>query len=349
MTARASAHALALTAALAIGFAASCGPGPRPTTPAPPPVPLHLDSACELAPAAGAQWVVDAKPRAIAEIADLIPAIALVVPEARFATFAATHGGIDVRQITDLCITKYRDSVLTVARSPLDPVRVEKEFAERVTHPGGRSLDVMNPPVVRVWGEVNGEAQQLVLFAREAVALEQGRPGPAKAAESFALGKLRRAAPVLRGAALGAAVRMLGDAPVRAFAAGPFEGELAQGLGGLMRASTAVGVSARFVGAPARVAVRIVLTGAWGEAAPAAAERLAAAVHVVSESPFGRLLGLNHPLEGPHARGEDGALVVEATLDATTVSRGLHDALDAEIGEIMGGVRRSTAPNRGIP
>jgi hypothetical protein len=348
VTVRASALALALTTAL-VTSSAGCGPKPIPPPPARPAVPLHLDSACELAPSAGVEWVVDAKPRTLAEIADLIPVIALVVPEARFATFAAAHGGIDVRQITDLCIAKYKDSLLTVARSPLDPVRVEKEFTERVTHPGGRSVDVVNPRVVRVWGEVNGEAQELVLFAREVVALGQGRAGPVRAAESFALGKLRRAAPVLRGPAIAPAVRLIGDAPIRAFAAGPFEGELGQGLGGLMRASTAVGVSARFVGAPAQVAVRIVLAGAWGKDAPAAAERLAAAVNVVAESPFGRLLGLNHPLAGPHVRGEGDALFVEITLDATAVARGLHDALDAEIGDIMQGGRRSAAPDQGNP
>lgn len=348
MTARASALALALTTATVLS-ASGCGPKPVAAPTAPPPVPLHLESACELAPSAGLEWVVDAKPRALAEIPDLIPVIARVVPEARFATFAAAHGGIDVRQITDLCIAKYRESLLTVARAPLDPTRVEKEFADRVTHPGGRSVDVVNPPVVRVWGEVNGEAQQLVLFAREMVALEQGRAGPVRAAESFALGKLRRASPVLRGAALGGVARLVGDAPVRAFAAGPFEGEMGQGLGGLVRASTAVGVSARFVGAPAKVALRIVLTGAWGKDAPAAAERLAAAVHVVSESPFGRLLGLNQPLAAPQVRGENEALFVDVTLDAMAMARGLHDALDAEIGDIMRGGRRSPASTPGNP
>ena len=348
MTVRASALALAITTAL-VASGSGCGPKPIPTPPTPPAVPLHLGSACELAPSAGVEWVVDAKPRALAEIPDLIPVIALVVPEGRFATFAASHGGMDVRQITDLCVAKYRDSVLTVARAPLDPVRVENAFSDRVTHPGGRSVDVVNPRVVRVWGEVNGEAQQLVLFAREVVALEQGRAGPVRAAESFALGKLRRASPVLRGPAVATAVQLIGDAPVRAFAAGPFDGELAQGLGGLMRASTAVGVSVKFVGAPAQVAMRIVLTGAWGKDARAAADRLAAAVNVVAESPFGRLLGLNHPLAGPQVRGEDDALFVEITLDAAAVARGLHDALDAEIGDIMRGGRPLAPPIHGNP
>jgi hypothetical protein len=285
----------------------------------------------------------------IAEMADLIPAIALVVPEARFTTFAAAHGGIDVRQITELCVARYGSSRLTVARAPFDPSRVEQSFGERVTHPGGRSIDVPNPPVVRVWGEVNGEAQQLVMFGREAIALEQGRSGPLRAAEAFARGRLRRASPALRGGPLARAVELVGDAPVRAFAPGPFEGEIAQGLGGLIRASTAVGLSARFTGSPASLAVRIVLTGAWGKDAPAAAERLAAAAHVISESPFGRLLGLDHPVVAPQVRGTDDALVLDLVVDGLALARGVHDALDAEIGEIMRGGARSPVPGGGKP
>lgn len=329
---RSSRSAVALALAL-VGSA--CGPKPIAAPPAAPPVALHLAPACDLVPSAGVEWVVDAKPRALAELPDLIPVIALVVPEARFATFTTNHGGIDVRQVQDLCIAKYKDTTLTIARAPFDPLRVEKAFVDRVTKPGGRQLDVPNPPVVRVWGEVNGERQQLVVFARELVALEQGQPGVVRAAEAFAQGKLHRASPALRGGTLTRAVELAGDAPVRAFAPGPFEGETAQGLGGLMRASTAVAASAQFVGAPAKIALRIVVTGAWGKDAPAAAERLAAAVHVVAESPFGRLLGLDHPVVAPQVTTMEDALVIEVTIDGTTLARGLHDALDAEIGEIM--------------
>ncbi len=326
----ARAYALALAVTLV-----GCGPKPAAAPPGPPPVPLHLEPACDLAPSAGVEWVIEAKPRALAELSDLIPVIALVVPETRFDTFTAAHGGVDVRQIQDLCVAKYKDTVLSLARGPFDAARVEREFVGRVTNAGGRQLDVPNPPVVRVWGEVNGEPQQVVMFGRELVALEQGRRGPIRAAEAFAQGKLRRASPALRAASLARAAELVGDAPVRAFAPGPFEGEIAQGLGGLMRASTAVAASARFAGAPAKIALRIVLTGAWGKDAPAAAERLAAAVHVVSESAFGRLLGIDRPLLAPQVRTMEDALVVEVTIDGMALARGLHDALDAEISEIM--------------
>ena len=175
------------------------------------------------------------------------------------------------------------------------------------------------------------------------MALEQGRAGPIRAAEAFAQGKLRRAAPALRGGPLSRAVELIGDAPVRAFAPGPFEGEIAHGLAGLVRASTAVGVSAQFAGAPAKIAIRLVLTGAWGKDAPLAAERLAAAVNVVSDTTFGRLLGLDHPAVAPQVRAMSDALVMEVTVDGVALARGLHDALDSEIAEIM---RPSTSTNR---
>jgi hypothetical protein len=298
---------------------------------------LHLQSACSLAPASGLEWIIDAKPRAIAEIPDLIPAIGLVVPETRFAGFAAGHGGIDVRRIEDLCIARYKAVVLSIARTPVDPSRVEHAFEARSTDPSlvTRTLIVPSPPVVRRTAEIQGEPRQLTIFGRELVALEQGPTGPLRAAEAFAQGKLRRAAPALRSAALKQTAAVLGDAPLRVFAPGPFEGAAAEGFGGLLRASTSLAASAKFAGPPARIAVRLVVTGAWGSDGPAAAERLAAATHVMTETPLGRLLGLSRPIDGPTVRATPDALILDATYDGMALARGLHDALDAEVSEIM--------------
>ncbi|HEY8076830.1 MAG TPA: hypothetical protein VIF62_22040 [Labilithrix sp.] len=320
--------------ALALALA-SCGPSPPPQPPGPPAVALHLDDACALAPAAGLAWIVDARPRTIAETADLIPAMNTVIPEERFKAFSEGHGGIDLRQVQQLCVAGYATSTLAVVRSPFDAARIERTFTDRVTKDFARAVDVVNPPVVRMWGDVGGESQQLVLFGRDALAFEDGKGAAARVAEAFALGKLKRAAPALHGAALEGAAQRLGDAPVRLFAPGPFEGATAQGLGGLLRATTAIAASARFAGPPARIAVRLVLMGAWGDDASAAGERLSAAVHVVSESSLGRLLGLNAPLEPVQVRISPDVLVVETVLDGALLARGLHDALDAEVGEIL--------------
>ena len=321
---------------LAVAFAvAACGPSAPPAPPAPPPVPLHLAPACDLVPAAGLTWLVEAKPRAIAQSVDLIPAIATIIPEDRFATFTATHGGVDPRQIEDLCVSHHKDVTLTIARAPIDPDKVIDTFERRSSRPPTRTVLATNPVVTRILGEVKDEKQGVIVFGREELALEQGGAGPLRAAEAFAFGKLRRAQPALRGAALSRAADVVGDAPLRAFAPGPFEGEAAQGLGGLLRAATAVAISVVPVRGAARVAVRLVLTGAWGADAPSAGERLAAAVHVLSESVVGKLFGLDRPLEGPRVRTAPEALILEATYDAEVLARGVHDAVDAEVTDIM--------------
>jgi hypothetical protein len=130
---------------------------------------------------------------------------------------------------------------------------------------------------------------------------------------------------------------VLGDAPVRVFAPGPFEGEMAAGLGGLLRAATAVGGSIKWggPGSGSNLAVRVVLTGAWGEDASAASERLGAAVHVLSESPVGHLFGLHRPVRAPFVHVEPDALVLDAMIDGDALARGLHDAVDAEVADIM--------------
>lgn len=263
---------------------------------------------------------------------DLIAPIALVFPESRFQRFSESRG-IDFRQIQDLCVAEYKEARLAIARTPVDPARLETAFSTRVTHSFARHVDVPNPRVVRLEGEVNGSAEQLVIFGREALAVEEGPKGPMRAAEAFARGMLRRASPALKSDALAQAASILGDAPVRAFAPGPFEGEWARGLGGLLRASTAIGASATPAGRS--IAIRLVITGAWGIDASAAASRLAAAINVLSESPLGRLLGLHDPLEEPRVRTTDDALILEMTIDATTFARGMHDAVDAEIAEIL--------------
>ena len=310
---------------------------PPAAPPPPPPIALHLEPACDLAPAAGAQWVVEVKPRQIAEIPDLIPAIAQVLPEERLQLFTASHGGVDLRQTKDLCVVQYKDAQLAVLDvAQLDPERVAKAFDERtVKEPATRTMLATNPKVLRLAGKVGEEEQRVITFGLEAVALERGSSGPLRATEAFAFMKLKKAAPVLKGAALKRAAEALGDAPFRVFAPGPFEGETAKGLGGILRATTAAGASAAWTGQSANIAVKVVLIGAWGEDGPAAAQRLGAGANVLAGSAVGRLFGLDNPVRSPNAHVENDALVLEAVIDANALAKGLHDALDADVAEIM--------------
>lgn len=316
---------------------AACGP--KPPAPGPPPVPIHIEPACDLAPAAGLEWIVDVRPREIAEIPDLIPAIGLVFGEERLGRFAASHGGVDLRGMKELCIAHYKKSSLVIVRALLDPERVASAFEARSTTPTPRTLVTPNPRVTRMRGTIDQESQTLLVLGSDAAVLEQGGSGAARAAEAFAFGKLKRAQPALKSAALVRAVEVLdstGASPhVRVLAPGPFEGDVAVGLGGLLRATTSVAGSARWTGTATDIAVRIVLTGAWGEDAPAASERLAAAFHVLSESPTGHLFGLHHPVRAPFVHVEPEALVLDATFNGMELARGVHAAVDAEVVEIL--------------
>jgi hypothetical protein len=323
---------LAILAALTL----SCGPKVV-VPPPPPPTPMHLEPACDLAPAAGVRWVIDAKPRQIAEIPDLIPAIGLVLPEDRLKLFAAAHGGMDLRQIRDLCIAQYKNAQLDVAVTPLDPEKLANAFDGRLPEPAAREVLNNNPKVLRLGGHVVDEDQRLVVFGVQAAALERGvvGSGPLRAAEAFAFMRLHKAQPALKGAALKRAAEVVGEAPMRAFAAGPFEGEVARGLGGILRATTAVGASAAWTTRNAELDVRVVLIGAWGEDGPAAAERLAASANVLGDSAIGRLFGFDKPIKSARAHVEGDALVLEETIDGNALAKGLHDALDADVADIM--------------
>lgn len=314
---------------------AACRTAPPAAPPGPPPVPLHLEPACDLAPAAGLSWVAAIEPRTIAEVPDLIPAIATVLDEERLRLFATAHGGIDLRQVKELCVAQYPGSLLAVARVPLDPERVARAFDDRSGRPAVRTTLAPNPHVLRFTGDVEGTPHALLLFGRDAAAMEEGKSGPLRAAEAFAFGKLKRASPALRSSALSGTDARLEGAPVRVLVPGPFTGASAGGLGGLLRATTAVGGSARWAGKGSAIALRLVLTGAWGTDAPAAGERLAAALHVLSESVAGRLFGIAHPLEGPRVTTDPDALTVDAVVDGDLLARGVHDAVDAEVNEIM--------------
>lgn len=314
--------------------ASACG-GVRPPPPSPPPPePLALDPAVDLVAAAGLVWLVDARLRELFASAALVPALALVLPPSRLDAFAKHHGGIDLRSVTELAVASYPDTHLAVARVVLDPQRVEGAFASRAVAVEGRAVE---GNVVRTWGSVGSAQQQLAIFDHDAVALEQGRFGPLRAAEYFARGRLKRARPALQDEPLARVAALLGDAPLRAFAPGPFEGEQGRGLGGLLAAATAVGGAAtpREHDPDGALALRFIVTGAWGSDAAEAAKRLRAAFDVLTSDPLGRLMGVDRPLEGPVAYGEAEALRLEVTVDALGVATGLRDTTGATMAEVM--------------
>jgi hypothetical protein len=315
----------------------ACSPPPPPArvaSPSPPPEPsLHLDPLAGIVPAASLAWLVEARPRELLANPDLIPAVGLLVPESGFDAFAARHGGVDLREATELEVACYPEATLFLVRVPVDPARVESAFTARALTVEGRAS---TRGVTRLWGSVAQGREQVAVFGRQAVGLEHGHLGPLRAAIYFSEGLLSRALPALAAEPLAEAAKRLGPAPLRAFAPGPFQGAWTQGLGGLLRATTALAVGAWPVAKASALRLRALLTGGWGDDAPAATQRLKAAFEVLATDPLGRLSGLGQPLQGPDVAAEGGALRLDVTLDAMALARGLHDATASSVGELMG-------------
>jgi hypothetical protein len=301
---------------------------------------LKLEPLVDLVPSAGLSWLVQAQLRELTSSPTLAPAIATVLPAERFDAFALRHGGLDLRQMVELDVAGFPNATLALARAPVLESRIERAFAARAVQIDGRAID---GDVTRFWGTVGTELEQVAVLGREAVAWERGGLGPLRAALYFAQGKLRRALPALRADPLARAAALLdadGPAPLRAFAPGPFVGDRAAGLGGLLRVATALAGAARprelrGGGVHGALWVTLIVTGAWGEHAPAAAERLGAAFGVLADDSLGRLLGLDHPLDGPRVSGDTDALRLDVTFDALRFGRGLHASTDATMAEIL--------------
>jgi hypothetical protein len=305
--------------------------------------PLHLAPLVDLAPAAALMWLIEVHPRSLVLDGRLARALATVLPEPRLLAFKWATGGLDPKETDALVLAAYPSTLLWLVHQFIDPHRIEAAFRARVTTLEGRAEDgVSKDPrasITRLWGTLTTERADLAIFGVEAVGLERGRFGPLRVAELFAEGKLKRASPALRAEPLVHLAELLGDAPVRAFAPGPFQGELQSAAGGLLGACTAVGASARVVGGSATstvgLAVHAVLLGAWGADADAASERLRAVFDILAQSGIGRLLGLAHCLAGPAVHGSEGALTLDFTVDAVELAQGLHAATAADARTIM--------------
>jgi hypothetical protein len=307
---------------------------PPPTSLGPPP--LDIDPLVDLVPAAGLVWLLEVRPQDLWANPSLAAVFAAAAPDERLDAFARRYGGVDLRRADQVAVAGQGHATLGLARLPVEPRRVEDAFAARARSVEGRAEE---GGVTRYWGTVGDQREQVATFGREAVGIEFGGLGPLQAAIYFAQGRLKRSLPALRAEPLAMAAARLGAAPVRAFAPGPFDGDWAGGFGGLLGAATAVAARLRAddrgPGGGEPLHLQLLLTGAWGADAPAAAKRFAASFRLLAEDPVGRLTGLDRPVDGPVATGEPDALALDVALDPVTMSRGVRAVAGAPLAEIM--------------
>lgn len=338
----------ALLAGLA---AAGCGGAAKPS-PAPPraqalPL-LRTSELTGLLPLAQIRWVILVRPREIASIPWLIPSIGAVVPEQNLDRFAQSSG-IDLRQIPEAVIASYgggggresaapregAESTFYLVRHNGDPLTIERAFRKRLTT--GERRVVERPDLVRVSGKIGVSTSSLVVIGRDIIGLQHGgsvQRGPSRIAALYAVDRLKKSPTVLSEEPLRSLSARFGGAPLRALSLGPFEGELARGARGLLAGATAIGVSAR-PSAREGIALVVAVAGDFTKSGEAASRELADAFRELAESTFGRLFGLDQPVEKPLATHSDEAVAVAVELNPQKLARGLAAETSSRIDEIM--------------
>jgi hypothetical protein len=212
---------------------------------------------------------------------------------------------------------------------------VERAFAERLTAEQKRVVD--RPDLVRVTGLAGNTKEGLAIIGRDTVALQRGGNrgrGPMRVAALFAEGKLKRSPSALAEPTLRALSERLGPAPARAFARGPFEGELARGARGLLAGTTGIGAAAR-PSARQGIALAVALVGDFGKSSEEASRALLEAWNDVAYGSFGRLLALDRPVTEPLVTHARGAVALAVELEPNKLAEGLHAATSARIDAIM--------------
>lgn len=289
-------------------------------------------------PLAGLRWLVITKPREITEIPWLIPAIAAFVPESRFDRFARVTG-IDLRKTPEALVASYAtdegDASVELVRHAGDARTIERAFRDRISAEAIRAVD--RPDLVRVTGRIGREPHGFATLGADVACFQQDgsmKRGPCRIASLVALGKLGHVAKVAGSAPIEALAARLGPAPLRAFALGPFEGELARGARGLAGAATAIGAAAR-PSAREAILLSIVITGDFSSQADLAAHELELAWADLVARPFGHLCGLDTPVAPPLATHAADAVTLQVELDPRKLAKGLTDATVNEIDAIM--------------
>lgn len=307
--------------------------------------PLHIGPLTDYVPAAGLRWLVIARPRSLLAEHDWRKALGYLVPNERIAQFAR-GSGIDLRRVSQAVVAGYALGVLYVVRSDGRAARAEQRFVARALH--GVKVERPHPDVVRISAVIGATPQTLLRIGSDIVAISVGDSLPIRAAEGFALERLKRSVPVFRGAALASLADYEPDAPLRLFAAGPFDEPWTGAALGLLGAATAVGAGISPAG-NARLHARFLVAGDFADGAgiDAPLSRLAQTWHAVSDSSFGHLLGLDESLEGPRLAATEQGLSLDVVVDAIPLAQGLHAATAGGVKEILGGL--GTAPKEPGP
>jgi hypothetical protein len=280
----------------------------------------------------GLRWIVLARLEQLRAARAVRETLERMFPRARLDAFERMTA-IELRRVKHAVVAGYDRSTLYAVDGVADALEAERRYRDRMVFETARA--VHRDDAVLVTGLSGGRSRRaLVALAPGVVVIESGDDRHAKAALLYALGKMRRSPPALREEQIAALASRLGEAPLLAFAPGPFEGEYERALRGLMAAATAAGAAARLTPVGS-LQVALVVAGAWGSSAQAAAERLRQGWDDLADSPLGRVLGLAEPLAPPLSTHAPDAVSLTVELDAERVLGGLSASVSGRVSDMM--------------
>jgi hypothetical protein len=322
---------------LALLAAAACsGSSPQAERPEAPRAALHEGPLTDYAVAAGLQWLVVADLKALSKEPRIREAVGSVVSDRRLEEYAA-YSGVDLRRASAALVAAYPLSMLYVVETRGSEVEIERRFIERVD-PGPVRANP-HPRVRLLQGVIGGYPRTLVTAEGRFAAWSDGDPAPARAAGLYAAGRLATVPSALEGAAFMDLPKNIHDAPIRAYAAGPFEGAWAGAAQGALSGATGVAVAARPV--EDELHVRVALGGDWE---PEDIARVEAAWTRNASSQLGSLQGLSEPAAAPRTVFSERVLEWSTSLRLKPLLDGLYAAVGAQVDELMRSVDRSEGP-----
>ncbi len=290
---------------------------------------IHAGPLSDLVAAAGLRWLLLIRPRQILSDPELGPAVFEIVPARRFEAFEESSG-VDLRALPSAAIAGFPYSTLYLAEVPSGvAARARVDFADRLL--AGAATKHPHPALVRITGVVGQTPETMLTVGERALVVAVGDPMPAKVAEAYALERLKSSPRALRGAALESLPDLYADNVAVLLAPGPFADEWQLAAGGLLQSTVAVAIAAQPKG-HGQIATTICLSGAWGDAARAAADRMSLAWTVFARSATGQLFALPESAEVT-ATGE--LLTLRVTLELAPLVRGLRASVLGDITQIL--------------
>ncbi|MFO0617358.1 MAG: hypothetical protein U0414_32480 [Polyangiaceae bacterium] len=313
--------------------------GAAPPAPAPPKLPpLKVDDLAGLVTAAGLSWIVLVKPRTIAQIAWLIPEIALFAPEKNLDVFER-EVGVDLRAIPEAVVARFDDSLggadLQLTRHGSDAEACERLFRKRITKQPVRAED--RPDVVRVSGDVGATPHAFARIGGDVLAYQEGgdvAKGPVRIATLYAQEKLKKTPRALDAEPLKSLRARFGDAPCIGLAVGPFDDDWKKAANGLLEAATGVGAALRPT-ARENIGFALAIAGDFHDSADAASATLMDAWDAFTATEMGKVLGLDHPVSAPIPSHLSDVVALSVEVEPRRFAEGLHALVMQDLDELM--------------